>query len=183
MWIGLRQPWPCLHKDRVTASVPYLRKVTSLYSPISRPAPKVTIWPLIRYINTIFFQLLASTCYMQRDIALPCSDLLRWSLFLHCITLYFRTKVISLEVTINYRPLWIRRLLKNKITNKNKRFSIIIIKLSSNIYLYFNTSIHHSLQLFYLTLTLHGYCHILVCSLITGYCPIPAFAAIVDSLQ
>ena len=31
---------------------------------------EVTIWPLIRYINTIFFQLLASTRYMRRDIAL-----------------------------------------------------------------------------------------------------------------
>ena len=49
-----------------------------------------------------------------------------------------------------------------------------------NKYLYLNTSIHHCLQLF--TLTLLGYRLLLVCSLITGYCPIPAFAAIVDSL-
>ena len=45
---------------------------------------------------------------------------------------------------------------------KKLKCFIIIIKLSSNKYLYFNTSIHHCLQLLYLTLTLHGYCLLLV---------------------
>ena len=44
---------------------------------------------------------------------------------------------------------------------KNKNF-LIITMLSSNKYLYFNTSIHHCLQLLYLTLTLHGYRLLLV---------------------
>ena len=44
---------------------------------------------------------------------------------------------------------------------KLKSFSIII-KLSSNKNLYFNTSIHHCLQLLYLTLTLLGYRLLLV---------------------
>jgi len=38
-----------------------------------------------------------------------------------------------------------------------KSLFIIILKLSSKVYLYFNTSIHHCLQLLYLTLTLLGY--------------------------
>ena len=63
--------------------------------------------------------------------------------------------------------LWTRRLLKIKKIKKSF-FIIIIFMLSSNKYLYLNTSIHHCLQLLYLTLTLHGYCLLLVCSLITG---------------
>jgi len=45
---------------------------------------------------------------------------------------------------------------------KIKKFFIIINKLSSNKYLYFNASIHYCLQLLYLTLTLLGYCLLLV---------------------
>jgi len=45
-----------------------------------------------------------------------------------------------------------------EVTNlKNLKSFLIIIKLSSNKCLYFNTSIHHCLQLLYFTLTLLGY--------------------------
>jgi len=68
-------------------------------SPISRPAPRSQFDPWFATL-ILFLQLLASTCYLRRDIALPWSNIillrsyLLRCLLLHRITLYSHTKVI-----------------------------------------------------------------------------------------
>ena len=141
---------------------------------------------VICYFKTIFFVYQLLTIATRHCVALQRLITLL-SFFLHCITLcyscppssphikviFLRSTTLGGHVIFIHFPLWKRRLLKRK----TKSF-LIITKLSSKIYLYFNTSIRYCLQLLYLTLTLLGYRLLLVCSLITGWFRGPAFAAI-----
>ena len=106
---------------------------------------------------------------MRRDIALQrLITLLSLSFALYNIVLLVPSasphiKVIflrstSLEVTL----FLFTSFMDKEVTNLKNQKVFIINKLSSNKYLYLNTSIHHCLQLLYLTLTLHGYRLLLV---------------------
>ena len=80
---------------------------------------------------------------------LLCIAFLKVTLDFSISALKFSSFVFSFWLTKGAVWRWTRRLLKLNL----KSFSIIIIKLSSNKYLYFNTSIHHCLQLPYPNLT------------------------------
>ena len=112
---------------------------------------------------------------MRRDIALLCSDLLRCSLFYIVLLVPSASPHIKVILPPNSTSQEVTLIIIHlgyggyQFKKKTKKFSYyyyyaVII----NKYLYFNTNIHHCLQLLYLTLTLLGYCLLLVCSLITG---------------
>ena len=122
--------------------------------------------PNLLLYNYIFFYKLitivtrhcvAATYYAALSFALYNIILLVSSASPH-IKVILPPKSTTQEVTL-FHPLWIWRLL----IYKNKIFSIIM--LSSKISV---SQSNCGLYLLYLTLTLHGYCLLLVWSLITG---------------